>query len=77
MTLFQLVTLESPIKLTQKAKGQLMKWSDEFAGESLSSLSNKALDVVKDGWEGLLIGISLAQRTDDSYIVDYCERDLS
>lgn len=69
MTLFQIVTIENPIKLTPQAKGQL-----EILSEKLnpSMLANFA----KESWEGLLIGLSLGKEGDDPYFIDFCERDL-
>lgn len=77
MKIFQLVTLESPVKLTPLAKDQLQKLTQRLSVDELEKLPDLAANFAKDSWEGLLIGLSLAKKTGESYFVDFCERELS
>lgn len=76
MTIFQLVTLENPIKLTPKGQGTLNYLSEKLDPKNLATLPDKALELAKDSWDGLMIGLSLGEKGDDPYFVDFCERDL-
>ncbi len=70
MKLFQMVTLESPIKLTPEARVQLNRWTTKIDPQTLTHFA-------KESWEGLMIGLSLGKKGDDPYFVDFCERDLN
>lgn len=77
MTIFQLVTFESPIKLTPKAKEQIEFLAEKLDPKELENLQEKAFSFAKDSWDGLMIGLSLAKKGDEPYFVDFCERELS
>ena len=69
MTLFQLVTVENPVKLTPKAK-------DLWPQLKGTLTSVKVYDLVKNTLEGLEIGLSLVREQESPYFVEMCNRDL-
>lgn len=69
MTLFQMVTVENPIKLTPKARNLWPEIQKTLAKADLVQL-------FKDTVEGLEIGLSLAKEQENNYFVEMCQRDL-
>lgn len=69
MTLFQMVTVENPIKLTPKAKSLWPEIQKTLAKADLVQL-------FKDTVEGLEIGLALAKEQENNYFVEMCQRDL-
>lgn len=69
MTLFQIVTVENPIKLTPKAKTLWPEVKSQLAKANLYQL-------LKDSLEGLEIGLALAKDNENEYFVEMCQRDL-
>lgn len=69
MTLFQLVTVENPLKLTPKARNL---WPEiRKAVENLN-----LTQFLKEGLEGLEIGLALGKKHDEDYFLEMIERDL-
>lgn len=71
MTLFQLVTIDSPVKLTDKGNKTL-----HFIREKLSKSPQFLQDFIEDGLEGLEIGLSFNKKGEGEFFERMVDRDL-
>ncbi|MCF8059583.1 MAG: hypothetical protein K9K67_09820 [Bacteriovoracaceae bacterium] len=70
MTLFQVVTLDSPIKLTPKGQKQLQTFGNFITPANWKKLIIDSLDAIEEG-------LSLSKSGKDQYFMEKIDKDLN
>lgn len=71
MTLFQVVTIDSPIKLTSKGNKRL-----KVLRQKLEQAPKRLQKIMKEGLEGIEIAVSLVSAEEKKFFDELIERDL-